>query len=31
MRIFDDVRNRGMQNPLSPLFRLGEHPLGEAA
>lgn len=24
MRIFDDVRNRGTQNPLAPLFRLGE-------
>jgi hypothetical protein len=24
MRIFDDVRNRGMQNPLSPLVRFGE-------
>ena len=24
MRIFDDVRNRGMENPLSPLVRLGE-------
>lgn len=31
MRIFDDVRNRGMQNPLSPLFRLGETQIGEAA
>jgi hypothetical protein len=28
MRIFDDVRNRGMQNPLSPLFRLGDLPSG---
>ena len=24
MRVFDDVRNRGLQNPLSPLVRLGE-------
>jgi hypothetical protein len=24
MRIFDDVRNRGIQNPLSPLVRVGE-------
>jgi hypothetical protein len=31
MRIFDDARNRGMQNPLSPLFRLGDIGLGEAA
>ncbi len=31
MRIFDDVRNRGMQNPLSPLFRLDVFREGEAA
>jgi hypothetical protein len=31
MRIFDDVRNRGMQNPLAPLFRLGVLREGEAA
>jgi len=31
MRIFDDVRNRGIQNLLAPLVRLGELRLQEAA
>jgi hypothetical protein len=30
MRIFDDVRNRGLQNPLAPLIRLN-HNAAEAA